>query len=276
MNSSKRKRNDADGGGGGGGGGGRGGGRSGRVGRGRGRANPNDPPSRQHHRFGRVMSHPPRLGPPDPSRGGRRPTVSIAVPGSVVSNAQTRELQTQLAGQIARAAAVFRVDEVVVYDDGLGSGMNPTSNYRRGPAAGAAARRPPPPPAPPGGGGGGDGDEEEAKDGGGEGEDGAGGPPPRRDRPRPSSDPHAFLARVLQYVECPQYLRRRLFPMHPDLQFAGLLPPLDAPHHLRRGDVSRYREGVVVEAAGAAAAAAAAGGGGGSLVDCGVPNRLVR
>jgi hypothetical protein len=48
------------------------------------------------------------------------PTVSIAIPGSVVSNAQTRELQTQLAGQIARAAAVFRVDEIVnVVDVGL-------------------------------------------------------------------------------------------------------------------------------------------------------------
>jgi predicted SPOUT superfamily RNA methylase MTH1 len=34
------------------------------------------------------------------------------------------------------------------------------------------------------------------------------------------SDPHA---RMLQYCECPQYLRRNFFPMHSDLQLAGLL-----------------------------------------------------
>lgn len=26
---------------------------------------------------------------------------------------------------------------------------------------------------------------------------------------------------------------RALIPMHPDLKYAGVLPPLDAPHHLR-------------------------------------------
>ena len=304
--------NDADGGRGRGGGGrgrgnpnndaegvrGRGGGGRG----GRGRGNPADSHSsasanngehrpggigglgdNNRHRFGRVMSHPPKLKPhpSDPSR--RRPTVSIAVPGSVVSNAQTRELQTQLAGQIARAAAVFRVDEIVVYDDGLGTELNAYSNYRRGPSTttSAARSRPPPPPppptAPPG-----DGDEAAKDGGGGDGGEEAERPTPRRERPRPSADPHAFLARILQYVECPQYLRKRLFPMHPDLQFAGLLPPLDAPHHLRRGDVSCYREGVVVVDVSKPPSADGGGddggddGGGGSLVDCGVPNRLVR
>lgn len=53
------------------------------------------------------------------------------------------------------------------------------------------------------------------------------------------------LARVLQYLECPQYLRKHLFPLHPDLQFAGLLNPLDCPHHLRATEESPYREGVV-------------------------------
>src|SRR5437660_7565463 len=33
-------------------------------------------------------------------------------------SAQSHELKTQLAGQIARALAVFCADEVVVYDDG--------------------------------------------------------------------------------------------------------------------------------------------------------------
>jgi hypothetical protein len=39
-------------------------------------------------------------------------TFSIAVPGSILDNAQSPELRTYLAGQIARAACVFKVDEV--------------------------------------------------------------------------------------------------------------------------------------------------------------------
>lgn len=49
------------------------------------------------------------------------------------------------------------------------------------------------------------------------------------------------LARVLQYLECPQYLRKYFFPLHKDLEFAGVLNPLDAPHHLRQNDVCAYR-----------------------------------
>jgi hypothetical protein len=48
-------------------------------------------------------------------------TVSIAIPGSVIANAQSPELRTFLAGQIARAAALFHVDEVVVYADDASS-----------------------------------------------------------------------------------------------------------------------------------------------------------
>eukprot|EP00466_Bigelowiella_natans_P001250 jgi/Bigna1/89093/estExt_fgenesh1_pg.C_430094 len=59
------------------------------------------------------------------------------------------------------------------------------------------------------------------------------------------SDPNVFMARVLQYLETPQYLRKELFPMHPDLRFAGLLNPLDAPHHVRMDTPSPYREGIV-------------------------------
>jgi predicted SPOUT superfamily RNA methylase MTH1 len=245
------------------------------------------------------MSQPPKLKTNnDVHRTAAAATVSIAIPGSFVSNAQTRELQTQLAGQIARACAVYRIDEVVVYDDGLGTALNASSNYRRG--------RPPPPPSSSstvmttatGG------EEEETKDGdddddgggngGKTGDSGPGGEERRRrhrggeeERHRSATtDPHAFLARILQYVECPQYLRRRLFPMHPDLQFAGLLPPLDAPHHLRRGDVSRYREGVVVDdgrskkenddGLGDGDGGGGGRGGGGTVVVCGVPNRMER
>jgi predicted SPOUT superfamily RNA methylase MTH1 len=205
------------------------------------------------HRFGRVMHQPPKLKlhphASSSTTSSVYPTVSIAIPGSVVSNAQTRELQTQLAGQIARAAAVYRVDEIVVFDDGLGSTLNTVSNYRRGPKKESQHHHQQE-------NDGKDSDKKEQKD----------------SKEQPSTDPHAFLARILQYCECPQYLRRKFFPMHPDLQFAGLLPPLDMPHHLRRNDVVAYREGVVVNDE----EGKDGDGSGGALVDCGIPNRLVQ
>lgn len=39
-------------------------------------------------------------------------TLSIALPGSILDNAQSPELRTYLAGQIARAACIYKVDEV--------------------------------------------------------------------------------------------------------------------------------------------------------------------
>ncbi|MHA2406450.1 MAG: putative RNA uridine N3 methyltransferase [Candidatus Hermodarchaeia archaeon] len=58
-----------------------------------------------------------------------------------------------------------------------------------------------------------------------------------------------FIARVLEYLETPQYLRKHLFDRIPDLQYVGLLPPLRTPHHplvkesaaLKNGEI---REGV--------------------------------
>lgn len=61
------------------------------------------------------------------------------------------------------------------------------------------------------------------------------------------SNPDVFLARLLQYLETPQYMRKALFPVHSDLKYAGLLNPLDAPHHLRANEDSLYREGIVVD-----------------------------
>lgn len=43
---------------------------------------------------------------------GPKLTVSIAVPGSILGNAQSPELKAYLAGQIARAACIYNVDEV--------------------------------------------------------------------------------------------------------------------------------------------------------------------
>ena len=129
-----------------------------------------------------------------PPGGGRDFTLSVAVPGSIVANAQSRELRTYLAGQVGRALALFNVDEVVVYDD---RSINEVDS-----------------------------------------------------KSAPYGDANTFLARILQYLETPAYLRKDLFPIHEDLKLAGLLNPLDAPHHLKASDSRPYREGIVVNAAG--------------------------
>ena len=137
-----------------------------------------------------------------PPSGGRAWTVTVAVPGSIVDNAQTHELRSYLVGQVARACAIFNVDEIVVF----------TSESGRAADAGR-------------------------------------------------SDGSVFMARLLQYIECPQYLRKHIFPVHPDLRCVGLLAPLDAPHHLRIEEHCEYREAVVVPA-GSTARRTGGGGGG--------------
>jgi predicted SPOUT superfamily RNA methylase MTH1 len=59
--------------------------------------------------------------------------------------------------------------------------------------------------------------------------------------------PSQFILKILQYLETPQYLRKRLFPICNELRLAGLLAPLECPHHLKAGDISEYREGVVLK-----------------------------
>lgn len=44
-------------------------------------------------------------------------TVSLAFPGSIIGNCQSRELKTYVCGQIARTAAIFNVDEVIIYSE---------------------------------------------------------------------------------------------------------------------------------------------------------------
>lgn len=48
---------------------------------------------------------------------GREWTVSVAVPSSIVDNAQSKELKSYLVGQIARCLVIFNIDEIVVYDE---------------------------------------------------------------------------------------------------------------------------------------------------------------
>src|SRR3972149_246211 len=115
--------------------------------------------------------------------------LAIAIPASVISDTPHLREKTSKIGLIGRAAATFRVDEIIVYPDGAGN-----------------------------------------------------------DKQRREAD---LIATLLEYMETPQYLRKRLFKLDPRLQFAGILPPLRTPHHPLIGksedlNVGEYREGVTL------------------------------
>lgn len=50
---------------------------------------------------------------------------------------------------------------------------------------------------------------------------------------------------ILSYLDTPQYLRKELFPQMPELRYAGILPPIRAPHHKEWRDIKSVREGEV-------------------------------
>lgn len=50
-------------------------------------------------------------------KNGRKYTVSVALPASVIDNAQNFEMKATLVGQIARALTIYSVDEVILYED---------------------------------------------------------------------------------------------------------------------------------------------------------------
>ncbi|UCH31012.1 MAG: RNA-binding protein [Candidatus Bathyarchaeota archaeon] len=60
-----------------------------------------------------------------------------------------------------------------------------------------------------------------------------------------------LITTILSYMETPQYLRKRLFKIQPELRYVGVLPPLRTPHHPlsnRTKDLvdNEYREGATV------------------------------
>jgi predicted SPOUT superfamily RNA methylase MTH1 len=57
----------------------------------------------------------------------------------------------------------------------------------------------------------------------------------------------ADIVKVLEYLETPQYLRRRLYPLDESLRFAGVLPPLRIPSHKPRVAPERITPGEVRE-----------------------------
>ena len=116
------------------------------------------------------------------------PSLTLALPASLVSDTPHLREKTLKIGLIGRGAAIFRVNEIVVYLDLLGQDQ---------------------------------------------------------------SQEAALMQTILSYMETPQYLRRRLFPLQKSLQYVGVLPPLRTPHHPLRKRVAdlrvgHFREGVVV------------------------------
>jgi methyltransferase len=55
------------------------------------------------------------------------------------------------------------------------------------------------------------------------------------------------ICKVLEYLETPQYLRRRLYPLDETLKYAGVLPPLRIPSHKPRVPFDRVPVGEVRE-----------------------------
>ena len=117
--------------------------------------------------------------------------LTVAVPASVIADTPHLREKTSKIGFIGRAAAIFRVNEIIVYAD------DPKVNQKI------------------------------------------------------DLD---LIATLLTYMETPQYLRKRLFELKPELQYAGILPPLRTPHHPLHGrirdlKIGEYREGVAVSKA---------------------------
>ncbi|MCW4007300.1 MAG: RNA-binding protein [Candidatus Bathyarchaeota archaeon] len=116
-----------------------------------------------------------------------RKKLAVAIPASVISDTPHLREKTAKIGLIGRAAAIFRVDEIIVYRD------------------------------------------------------------ERQANQQQQAD---LIATLLQYMEMPQYLRKRLFKLDPRLKYAGIIPPLRTPHHplnkkAANLKIGEYREGVV-------------------------------
>jgi len=66
-----------------------------------------------------------------------------------------------------------------------------------------------------------------------------------------SLDERVLISKLFNYILCPQYLRKRVFPLDPDLRCVGILPPLNTPNHpleKRIAEIPKisYREGLVI------------------------------
>ena len=62
------------------------------------------------------------------------------------------------------------------------------------------------------------------------------------------NDDGDFIAEVLNYMDTPQYLRKKAIPIKPELRHVGILPPLRVPHHpVGKPELGDYRQGFTVK-----------------------------
>ena len=103
--------------------------------------------------------------------------IAVAIPDTALEEHSAPRDKTVKLGTIARACAIFGVDEILIFRDPKGRG--------------------------------------EGK----------------------------MMKKVLEYLEAPQYLRKRLFGFDDALRYAGLLPPLRIPSHKPKVPVEKLKEG---------------------------------
>ena len=114
--------------------------------------------------------------------------IIIALPASIISDTPHLREKTAKIGIIGRAAAIFRVSEIIVYPDNQ-----------------------------------------------------------KTDQTQELS----LISTLLSYMETPQYMRKEFFKISPDLQYAGILPPLRTPHHpadvnIKNLKIGEFREGLIL------------------------------
>ncbi|CAK7201619.1 hypothetical protein SEUCBS139899_004327 [Sporothrix eucalyptigena] len=125
--------------------------------------------------------------------GGRNYTVSVAIPTSILSDCSTSEQRINAPSHIARALAIFSIDEIVIFDDSPADSRPPAVDH---------------------------------------------------DAYTGDTDPGHYLFHLLSYMETPPFMRKALFPLHPNLRLQGLLPTLEMPHHPHRDEHLPYMEGL--------------------------------
>jgi predicted SPOUT superfamily RNA methylase MTH1 len=109
--------------------------------------------------------------------------LKVAIPDTSLTDCTDLRQKTVKIGQIARALAIFRVEEIIVYTTGK---LRSTQ---------------------------------------------------KRDA--------ELITKILRFMDTPQYLRRRMFPQSPSLQYAGLLPPLRTRSHPLQSRISDLAVGTV-------------------------------
>jgi methyltransferase len=110
--------------------------------------------------------------------------LAMAIPASFISDTPHLREKTAKVGLVGRAAAIFRVDEIVIYRD-----------YQK--------------------------ENQKAE--------------------------LRLVSTLLEYMDTPQYLRKKLFKIDPRMQFVGILPPLRTPHHPEKRQANHLRLGEYVE-----------------------------